>query len=54
MAYGRERMFFGELMENRNMLTTNATARLLHAVGGVAVSRARSQAMMALINAPTS
>lgn len=48
--YGRERMFLGELMENRNMLTTNATARLLHSiVGGVAVSRARSQAMMALI-----
>lgn len=48
--YGRERMFVGELMENRNMLTTNATARLLHSiVGGVAVSRARSQAMMALI-----
>lgn len=48
--YGRERMFLGELMENRNMLTTNATARLLHSiVGGVAVSRARSQAMIALI-----
>jgi hypothetical protein len=48
--YGRERMFLGELMENRNMLTTNATARLLHSiVGGVAVSRARSQAMMALM-----
>jgi hypothetical protein len=48
--YGRERVFLGELMENRNMVTTNATARLLHSiVGGVAVSRARSQAMMALI-----
>ncbi|HEY9727531.1 MAG TPA: serine hydrolase [Chroococcales cyanobacterium] len=45
--YGRERAFLGELMENRNMLTTNATARLLHSiVGGVAVSSARSQAMM--------
>lgn len=46
--YGRERMFVGELMDNRNMLTTNATAQLLHSiVGGVAVSAGRSQAMMA-------
>ncbi|MEH2257148.1 serine hydrolase [Nostoc sp.] len=49
-AYGRERAFVGELLENRNMLTTNAIARLLHSiVGGVAVSSARSQAMMALL-----
>ena len=48
--YGRERAFLGELMENRNMLTTNATARLLHSiVGGVAVSSARSQLMMGLL-----
>jgi len=48
--YGRERAFLGELMENRNMLTTNATARLLHSiVGGVAVSSTRSQAMMTLM-----
>jgi hypothetical protein len=48
--YGRERAFLGELMENRNMLTTNAVGRLLHAiVGGVAVSSARSQEMMALL-----
>ena len=48
--YGRERAFYGELMENRNWLTTIATARLLHSiVGGVAVSSARSQAMMALL-----
>ena len=48
--YGRERLFLGELMENRNMLTTNATAQLLHSiVGGVAVSSARSQIMMNLI-----
>ncbi|MEH1911552.1 MAG: serine hydrolase [Nostoc sp.] len=48
--YGRERAFVGELLENRNMLTTNAIARLLHSiVGGVAVSSARSQAMMALL-----
>lgn len=48
--YGRERAFLGETMENRNMLTTHATARLLHAiVGGVAVSPERSQQMMALM-----
>ena len=48
--YGRERAFLGALMENRNMLTTNATARLLHSiVGGVAVSSVRSQAMMSLM-----
>lgn len=48
--YGRERAFLGELMENRNMLTTHATARLLHSiVGGVAVSSVRSQAMMGLL-----
>ncbi|MEO1427898.1 MAG: serine hydrolase [Cyanobacteria bacterium J06633_8] len=45
--YGRERAFYGQLLENRNMLTTNAIARLLHAiVGGVAVSAKRSQEMM--------
>jgi beta-lactamase class A len=48
--YGRERAFYGEMFENRNMLTTNAIARLLHSiVGGVAVSSERSQAMMALL-----
>ncbi|MGB7440495.1 MAG: serine hydrolase [Coleofasciculaceae cyanobacterium] len=49
-AYGRERLFLGELMENRNMLTTDATARLLHSiVGGIAVSSVRSQKMMSLL-----
>ncbi|MCT7949897.1 class A beta-lactamase-related serine hydrolase [Ancylothrix sp. C2] len=48
--YGRERMFLGEMMENRNMLTTDASARLVHSiVGGVAVSSARSQEMMQLM-----
>ncbi|UBF25352.1 class A beta-lactamase-related serine hydrolase [Kovacikia minuta CCNUW1] len=48
--YGRERAFLGTLMENRNMLTVIATARLLHSiVGGVAVSAKRSQEMMALM-----
>jgi hypothetical protein len=50
-AYGRERAFLGEQRQNRNQLTTNATARLLHSiVGGVAVSSVRSQAMMALLH----
>ena len=49
-AYGRERAFLGELMENRNMLTTDAVARLLHSIiGGVAVSSDRSLAMMELL-----
>ncbi len=49
-AYGRERAFLGELMENRNMLTTDAIARLLHSIiGGVAVSAERSQKMMQLL-----
>lgn len=49
--YGRERAFLGELMENRNTLTTNAVARLLHSIiGGVAVSRERSQQMMQLLH----
>lgn len=48
--YGRERLFLGDTYENRNMLTTEATARLLHSVvGGVAVTGARSQSMMTLM-----
>jgi hypothetical protein len=48
--YGRERVFLGELMDNRNMLTTDAVARLLHSIiGGVAVSSQRSQQMMDLL-----
>lgn len=49
-AYGRDRAFMGEMMENRNMLTANATARLLHGiVGGIAVSSQASQAIMQAI-----
>jgi len=49
--YGRERAFYGEAMENRNWLTTDATARLLHSiVGGVAVSAGRSQSMLNLLH----
>jgi hypothetical protein len=45
--YGREKAFYGENLENRNMLTTDATARLVHSIiGGVAVSSSRSQTMM--------
>jgi Beta-lactamase enzyme family len=48
--YGRERAFYGQMLENRNMVTSHATARLLHSiVGGVAVSSGRSQAMMGLL-----
>ncbi|MCU0548256.1 MAG: class A beta-lactamase-related serine hydrolase [Leptolyngbya sp. Prado105] len=48
--YGRERAFYGEDFENRNMLTTNASARLLHSVvGGVAVTPERSKLMMNLL-----
>lgn len=49
-AYGRERMFLGETYDNRNMLTTNALAKLLHSIiGGVAVSSTASQKMMDLL-----
>ena len=48
--YGREKAFLGEMMENRNMLTTDSVARLLHSIiGGVAVSRDRSFQMMQLL-----
>ena len=48
--YGRERKFYGDMFENRNMITTDATARLLHSiVGGIAVSSERSQSMMNLL-----
>jgi hypothetical protein len=46
--YGRERVFVGG--QNRNLLTTEAVARLIHSlVGGVAVSGGRSQQMTALM-----
>jgi hypothetical protein len=48
--YGRERIFVGEHYENRNYLTTHAVARLIHSIaGGVAVSAARSQIMLTLM-----
>jgi Beta-lactamase enzyme family len=49
--YGRERIFVGEMRENRNMLTTDAVARLMHSiVGGAAVSGDRSSQMMQLLH----
>jgi len=49
--YGREQAFVGEDRGNRNRLTTEATARLLHSIiGGVSVSAVRSQAMLALMH----
>ncbi|NEO27095.1 MAG: serine hydrolase [Kamptonema sp. SIO4C4] len=48
--YGREKDFVGAMLENSNRLTAHAIARLFHSIiGGVAVSRARSQAMMQLL-----
>jgi Beta-lactamase enzyme family len=49
--YGRERSFVGEMRENRNMVTTDAVARLMHSiVGGAAVSGDRSSQMMQLLH----
>jgi hypothetical protein len=48
--YGREKVFFGPKFENRNQLTTDATARLLsEIVLGKAVSPERSKQMMELL-----
>jgi len=52
--YGRERVFFGETFDNRNQLTTEAIARLLHSIiGGVSVTSIRSQSMMNLLKDQT-
>ena len=48
--YGRERQFLGPKFENRNKLTTDATARLLAEIAsGRAVTPARSLQMMELL-----
>ncbi|AFY74957.1 hypothetical protein Syn7502_03057 [Synechococcus sp. PCC 7502] len=48
--YGRERAFYGQDMANRNLLTTNATAHLLHSIiSGIAVDSDRCQNMRALL-----
>lgn len=45
--YGRERAFLGKERSNRNLLTTEATARLMHSmVCGTAVSPERSLSML--------
>lgn len=52
--YGRERVFFGKTFDNRNQLSTEAIARLLHSiVGGVSVTSPRSQSMLKLLKAQT-
>jgi beta-lactamase class A len=54
--YGRERIFLGPKYENRNQLTTDATARLLSEIAaGKAVTPDRSRQMMELLKRdPTS
>jgi len=48
--YGRERVSVGKNFENRNALTTDATARLLtEIVLGQAISKKRSEQMMELL-----
>lgn len=48
--YGRERQFLGPKFENRNKLTTDATARLLAEIAtGRAVTSARSAKMLELL-----
>jgi hypothetical protein len=48
--YGREKLFIGAKYENRNRLTTSATAKLLSTiVTGKAVSAERSKQMMNLL-----
>ena len=48
--YGRERQFYGAELENRNRLSTDLTARLLHAVmGGALVSPAADRRMQELL-----
>ena len=48
--YGRERQWLGPNLERRNMLTTDATARLLYEIAtGQLVTPARSKAMLDLM-----
>ncbi|MGQ9865966.1 MAG: serine hydrolase [Pseudanabaenaceae cyanobacterium] len=48
--YGRERLFYGDNMGNRNLLTTDATAHLLHSIiGGVAVTPQASHHLRSLL-----
>jgi hypothetical protein len=48
--FGRERIFYGKDLANRNKLTTNATARLLAEIAtGKCVSKERSKFMLDLL-----
>lgn len=48
--YGREKVFVGHEGHNRNMLTTNMTARLLHdIIAGTCISAERSEQMKVLL-----
>jgi hypothetical protein len=48
--YGRERQFYGEQLENRNRLSTDLTARVLHAVvAGAMVSPPADRRMQELL-----
>jgi beta-lactamase class A len=54
LRYGRERAFVGPDGANHNRLTSNAAARLLHAVmTGQVISPARSRAVADLLRRPT-
>lgn len=49
--YGREKQFVGEKYENRNILTTNATARLMAEIAlGRIVSKNRCQTMLGTLS----
>ena len=49
--YGRDRIFVGEKYTNRNMLTTDATARLMLEIATLkAVTEARSKEMLKLLS----
>lgn len=51
--YGREAQFYGRDRENRNRLSSDATARLLHAViGGAIVSPPACERMRGLLERP--
>jgi beta-lactamase class A len=49
--YGRERAFYGKDMENRNLLTTDATAHLVHSImSGITVNANRCSQMQKLLS----
>jgi hypothetical protein len=52
--FGRDKQFLGDKLTNRNMLTTDATARLLEEIAtGRAVTPDRSRQMMELLHRDT-